>query len=277
MKKILTIISVLMVLGLTSCETNKIEYLATDLDQSKFAEIKLVYDLPLVTSTSQNSTRLLYNGDTVSMVSTALGSVYPNSASKYHVLPIGSNTVQMLKSTLEVIYENTFSISAGKWFAFVYNTAQPPVMIQEPETYTTGDPWADTITHIRFVNLFHKADGTPYGKLYLKGKRTINGVLTYVDIASANFGEAADYVDYRLYRGTSKVWSGSESSLIFVLFDEFGNQLGYYKNTSATTKTPYEATGYSLAKGVNYIFHLNGKEGTNYATQAIRLSTIQSK
>ncbi|MFA6335230.1 MAG: hypothetical protein WCX48_06685 [Bacteroidales bacterium] len=271
MKKILTLISVLMVIGLVSCEKNDITYKTTDLDLTKYAQVRLVYDLPLVASATQNVARLLYNNDTVSMVSTALGSIFPNSTAKYHALPIGTNTVKLLKSTYATIYENSFNLTAGKWSAFVYNTSQPPILIQDPEEYQTGDPWADTLTYIRFVNLFHKADGTPYGKLYLKGKRTIDGVVQYIDIAEANYGEASDYNPYKLYRQGIKVWSGTEASLVFTVFDATGAQLQYY--TSSTVRAAYTATGYSLTKGINYIFHFNGIEGT-YTTQAVRLSTI---
>ncbi len=260
-----------MVIGLVSCEKNVITYETTDLDQTNYAQVRLVYDLPLVTSSAQNVTRLLYNGDTVSMVSTALGGVFPNSTAKYHALPIGTNTVKLLKSTYATIYEGSFNLAAGKWSAFVYNTSQPPILIQDPEEYVTGDPWADTLTYIRFVNLFHKADGTPYGKLYLKGKRTINGVVQYIDIAEANYGEGSDYKPYRLYSNGIKIWSGTESSLIFTVFDATGTQLKYY--TSSTVQADYTATGFSMTKGVNYIFHFNGIQGT-YTTQALRLSTV---
>ncbi len=270
MKKIFTLISILMVIGLVSCETNEIKYETTPIDQSRFAQVRLVYDLPLVTSSSLNVAWLIYNGDTVSRVSTPLGSIFPNSAAKYHVLPIGTNSVKLLQvNTRAVTYEGTFDLEAGRWSAFVYNTSEPPIMVQEPEVYQTGDPWADTVCYIRFVNLFHKADGTPMGKLYLKGKRTINNVVTYIDIASANYGEASDYVPYKLYRQGIKVWSGTESALVFTVFDENGAQLQYYK--TATTKGAYEATGLSMTKGVNYILHFNGKDGT-YTTQAYRLS-----
>lgn len=62
--------------------------------------------------------------------------------------------------------------------------------------------------------------------------------------------------------------------MVFALFNEAGEQITSFASSTATVKTPLLFTGYSMTKGVNYIFHLNGKEGTNYAGQAIRLSTI---
>lgn len=277
MKKILSIISVLSLFLLYSCEKNVITYPTTDLNQNTYAQIRLVYDLPIVSSSTHNITRLKYNDILYSQVGTALGSILPNSTAKYHAVPVGALKVEAFKtSTMDVVaYTNTFNIAKGKWSAFIYNETQPPLLVQDPEEYQTGHPWNDTLTYIRFVNLFHKADGvTPFGKLTLKGVRTIGGVKTFITVGTAGYKEATDYLPYKLDRKGIAIWSGTESAMEFALFDESGNQLTQYATSTATTKTAYTSTGNSMIKGVNYIFHLNGKEGTNYATQAIRLSTI---
>jgi len=277
MKKILSIISVLSLFLLYSCEKNVITYDTSDLDQNAFAQVRLVYDLPLVTSTTHNITLLKYNDQIYSQIGTALGSILPNSIAKYHRLPIGANKVEAFKSaTKDVLaYSANFTVAKGKWSAFIYNENQPPLLVQDPEEYQTGHPWNDTVAYIRFVNLFHKVDGvTPFGRLTLKGVRTVGGVTTYIDIASANYMEASDYMPYKLDRKGIAIWSGTESSMVFALFDANGQQLTHFATSSATTKANHSVSGYSLTKGVNYIFHLNGKEGTNNATQAIRVSTI---
>lgn len=277
MKKILSIISVLSLFLLYSCEKNVITYDNSDLDVNAFAQVRLVYDLPLVTSATHNITLLKYNDQIYSQVGTALGSILPNSIAKYHRLPIGANKVEAFKSaTKDVLaYSANFTVAKGKWSAFIYNENQPPLLVQDPEEYQTGHPWNDTVAYIRFVNLFHKVDGvTPFGRLTLKGVRTVGGVTTYIDIASANYMEASDYMPYKLDRKGIAIWSGTESSMVFALFDANGQQLTHFATASATTKANHSVSGYSLTKGVNYIFHLNGKEGTNNATQAIRVSTI---
>lgn len=277
MKKLLSIISVLSLFLLYSCEKNVITYNATDLDQDQFAQIRLVYDLPIVTSTTHNITMLKYNDQLYSQVSTALGSIFPNSMAKYHRIPVGSNKVDAYKGTAKDVlaYTSNFTIEKGKWSAFIYQENQPPLLVQDPEEYVTGHPWADTVAYVRFVNLFHKADGvTPYGKLTLKVERIVNGVTQWVDVATCDYKEASTYNPIKLNRKGIAIWSGTESSMIFALFDANGNQLQYFASTSASTKVAHRVTGYSLTKGVNYIFHLNGKEGTNYATQSIRVSTI---
>jgi len=280
MKKILTIVSVFSLFLLASCEKHVITYLTTDLDVTTKAQVRLVYDLPVVASSTMTLTRLQYNDVTVSEVSAALGGIFPNSTAKYHALPIGSNKVGLFTGTTKdvLVYSNVFNLSAGKWSAFVYNTNEAPYMVQDPEEYQTGHPWADTVTYIRFVNLFYKADGvTPYGTLTLKGRRpsvTPGITYDYINIATCGFKEASDYIPYKLDRKGIAVWSGTESSMAFALFDAAGNQLTYFATTSATTKVAHAVTGYSMTKGVNYIFHINGKEGTNYASQSIRVSTI---
>jgi hypothetical protein len=278
MKKILSIFSVLSLVFLFSCEKNEITYGTTDLDVNKFAQIKFVYDLPQPSSSAQNITRLMYNDQIYSEIGTPLGSVLPNSIAKFHVLPIGSNKVDAFKGSAkdQLVYTSNFNVEKGVWHAFIYNENQPPLMVKEPDTYQTGHPWADTVAYIKFVNLFHKSDGvTPYGRLTLKGVRVIDGVTTYIDIATCDFMEASDYIPYKLDRKGIAVWSGTETSMIFTLFDAAGNQLTHYATSSATTKSNFVASGYSLTKGVNYIFHFNGKEGvSSSSTQVLRLSTV---
>lgn len=280
MKKILSIISVLSLFLLYSCEKNVITYNKTDLDENQFAQIRLVYDLPTVTNTVHNITRLKYNDQLYSEVGTPLGSIFPNSMAKYHKIPVGANKVDAYKSaTKDVLaYSSNFTIEKGKWSAFIYNETQPPFMVQDPEEYDTGHPWADTLAYVRFVNLFHKADGvTPYGKLTLKVLRIVNGNNVWVDVATCGFKEASTYNPIKLNRKGIAIWSGTESSMEFALYDSNGVPLQYFASTSAKNKTDHKVTGYSLTKGVNYIFHLNGKEGDNYAGQSIRVSTISVK
>lgn len=280
MKKILSIISVLSLFLLYSCEKNVITYNKTDLDENQFAQIRLVYDLPTVTNTVHNITRLKYNDQLYSEVGTPLGSIFPNSMAKYHKIPVGANKVDAYKSaTKDVLaYSSNFTIEKGKWSAFIYNETQPPFMVQDPEEYDSGHPWADTLAYVRFVNLFHKADGvTPYGQLTLKVLRVVNGADVWVDVATCGFKEASTYNPIKLNRKGIAIWSGTESSMQFALYDSNGVPLQYFASTSAKTKTDHKVTGYSLTKGVNYIFHLNGKEGDNYAGQSIRVSTISVK
>lgn len=283
MKKIFSILSVVSLFLLASCEKNVLSYQTTDLDVTTKAQVRLVYDLPIVpSSTTHNITLLKYNDQLVSQVSTALGGNFPNSTAKYHVLPIGANKIEAFKSATkdQLVYSNTFNVPAGKWSAFVYNANEAPLMVQDPEVYETGHPWVDTVTYIRFVNLLYKADGvTPFGKVFLKGRRLASqpniNTYDYIDIAECDFKQSSGYIPYILRRNGIAVWSGTESNMTFVLFDANGNLLQTF--SSSNVLGDYSATGYSMTKGVNYIFHLNGKMGTNYATQSVRLSTIAVK
>ena len=280
MKKIFSILSVVSLFLLASCEKNVLSYQATDLDVTTKAQVRLVYDLPIVpSSTTHNITLLKYNDQLVSPVSTALGGIFPSTIARYHVLPIGANKVEAFKGAAkdQLVYSNTFNVQAGKWSAFVYDANQAPLMVQDPEEYETGHPWTDTVTYIRFVNLLYKADGvTPFGKVYLKGRRSATqpniNTYDYIDIAECDFKQSSGYIPYTLKRNDIAIWSGTENGLAFVLFDESGNLLKTFSSTNVLGD--YSATGYSMTKGVNYILHLNGKMGTNYATQSVRLGQI---
>jgi hypothetical protein len=274
MKKIFTLTAAVVSLLFVSCEKQAIGYLSDDIDVTKFAQIRFVNDLPIVPSgTTYNITRLKYNDAMVSEVTTTLGSIIPNSAAKYHVVPIGPLKIDAyISASKDVLqYTNTINIPAGRWSAFVHNVAEAPLMVETPSQFPSMDPWKDTVCTIQFVNLLYKADGTPYtGKLFLKGRRGA-APYTYVDIAQCGFKEVSNFVKYRLYR-TNAVWSGEEDKLAFVLFDEAGNLLKDF--STGTTVRDFSATGFTLTKGRHYIFHLNGKLGTSATNQSIRMSTI---
>jgi hypothetical protein len=214
----------------------------------------------------------------VSEVSTALGSIFPNSPAKYHVVPQGSVKVDAFTGTTKDVpqYSNTFTVGAGKYTAFIHSLTDVPFVIKDADVFPSSDAWADTLANVQFVNLLYKADGvTPYGTLFLKGRRgagTTASPYVYIDIASCGFKQASALIPYKLVK-SGTIWSGTETGMVFVVFDATGALLKYYPSSTGAL-TDYAATGYSLTKGRNYIFHMNGKLGTNYATQAIRLSTI---
>lgn len=279
MKTILALVSILMVLLVVSCEKNVITFGTTDINTATSAEVRLVYDIPVVSTTALNITRLKYNNQLVSEVSTAIGSIFPNSAAKYHVVPQGAVKVEAFTGTTKDVlqYSNTFTVGAGKYTSFIHSLTAVPFVIKDADVFPQGDAWADTTAYIQFVNLFYQADGvTPFGKLTLKGKRgagTTASPYVYVNIATCGFKEASTLVPYKLMRNGIAIWSGTETGMVFTVFDEAGNQLKYYPTTTGAL-TDWTATAFSLSKGRNYIFHLNGKQGAKYADQAIRLSTI---
>ncbi len=279
MKTILTVVSILIVLLVVSCEKNVVTFGTTDINKATSAEVRLVYDIPVVSTTALNITRLKYNNQLVSEVSTSIGNIFPNSAAKYHVVPQGAVKVDAYTGTTKDVlqYSNTFTVSAGKYTAFINSLTAVPFVIKDADVFPPSDAWADTTANIQFVNLFYKEDGvTPYGKLTLKGKRgagTTASPYIYITIATCGFKEASTLVPYKLMRNGIAVWSGTETGMVFTVFDEAGNQLKYYPTTTGAL-TDWTATAFSLGKGRNYIFHMNGKMGAKYADQAIRLSTI---
>jgi hypothetical protein len=278
MKTIFALISVLIVFLLASCETNVITFGTEDIDPAKSAEVRLVYDIPVVTSTTLNITRLKYNDQLVSEVSTAIGGIFPNSAAKYHVVPQGTVKVDAYTGTTKdvVQYSKTFDVGSGKYTAFIHSLTEVPFVVKDADVFPATDAWKDTVAHVQFVNLLYKADGvTPYGTLFLKGRRgagTTASPYRYIDIASCGFKEASKLIPYKLVK-SGTIWSGTETGMVFVVFDAAGALLKYFPSSSGAL-TDYSATGFSLGKGRNYIFHMNGKIGAKYADQAIRMSTI---
>ncbi len=261
---------------LVSCETHVLTYDTEEVDLTTSAQVRIVYDLPL-SGSAHSLTRLKLNDNLVSEVSTVLGSIYPNSAAKYFMVSQGTLKIDAFKGATKDVpqYSNTCTVNAGKKHSvFIFDLAQPPLVVQDADVLPLADPWKDTLAHIQFVNLLYKADGvTPYGKLFLKGRRgagTAASPYVFYDVAQCNFKEASGLIPYKLMNTNL---SGTEQSMVFVLFSEDGNRVKYFPSSTGAL-TDYAATGLSLTKGRNYVFHLNGKEGANYAGQIIRLSTF---
>ena len=278
MKRIPVLISLMVIIVMTSCRKNEITFGSSEIDLTKSAQVRLIYDLPLVSSTSLNITRLKYNNNLVSEVSTALGGIFPNSPSKYHVVPQGTVKVDAFSGTTRDViqYSNLFSVANGKYSVFIYSRSETPFVLKDVDLFPQSDPWADTLAFIQFVNLLYRADGvTPYGSLTLKGRRGLGNAASpysYFKIATCNFMEASALIPCKLVKSGTN-WSGTEAGMVFVLYDPAGNLLRYYPSATGAL-ADWSASGISLGKGRNYIFHINGKTGSNYATQAIRLSTI---
>jgi hypothetical protein len=275
MKRLILLLSIITLFIVYSCEKHELAYDSSNLDLTKSAQVRIVYDLP-VTGTAFSITRLKLNDQLYSEVSTVVGSIFPNSVAKYFVVPAGQVKVETFTgATKDVLqYSNNCTVEAGKKYSvYIYDLTQAPLVVQDADVFPVVDPWADTVCHIQFVNLLFKPDGTPYGKLFLKGRRgagTTASPYVYADVAQCDFKQASALIKYPL-KGTST--AGTESSMTFVLYNENGSAFQFYPSSTGALTT-YTATGFSLTKGRNYIFHLNGKTAVKYADQIIRLSTI---
>lgn len=286
MKKIYYILLAMFGLAFTACQTNDITFPFAEIDASQTTELRVLNVIPY----TGNSDTLLLNGTNYSSVSTAVGSYYPASAAKYFELPIGSTAISLrfaAKTTTPTVaaftYANTVTLKTGKWSAYIYNAAQPPVLLQDADNIPSTDAWNDTVCFIKFANFFFKADGvTPYGPLTLKVKKNITGAAWETVASNIAFGtQSSDYYLYKLKNTAgTKPWSGTEPNLTLALFDAAG-VIQYQQFASATTsaKGAYSSSlTAGMGKGRAYVFYLTGKEGTtNNTDQALRLNSYNPK
>lgn len=276
MKKIYTIITLLVVLMASSCDKNVIEYNATSIDENTQSQIRFVYALNTLAAGAPNITRLKYNGVTVSEVSTAVGAFLPGTA-KYHVVPKGPLAINTYTGTTKDVaqYTRSITIQQGRWNAFVHSLTADPLMLQVPNVLPTvlWDPWVDTACTIQFVNLLYDAAGTAgYGSLTLKVRRgTSSANYTYTTIGTAAFGAATELVKFKFLKANTSV-GGTESSLAFVLYNSDATVFKTF--STGTTLADYASTGWSLTKGRNYVVFLNGLKGSSSTTQRVALSSI---
>ena len=282
MKKGLFILTAFFfVLLINSCQKHELGYIAKDMTSNE-AGIKLFYDIPASSSsTTNNITKVTYNDEFYSGVSTALGGAFPNSAGKFHLVPAGSVNMDLYRGANQddLLYSRAFNVPKGNWAAFVYDLKQDPYLVEIPDVWETGHPIRDTLCYINFVNLLYKEDGvTPFGEITIKARRTINGVNTeWETIGTAPFKGNSGFQPVKLYRKGISIWSGTESSVDVGVFDKDGNFVKRFTSATQVDPVDYIGTGYSLAKGRCYFFHFNGRQGTSYNTQIIRMSTHNMK
>jgi len=277
MNKIFYILGILCLTTVVACEKHEITLDKEYLDLSTKAQLRLVYAMPVISNDASIVTRLKYNGQLVSDVNTSVGNFWPNSAARYHSLPIGTNTIEMFRGNNrdQLAYSGSVTLDKGRYTAFVHHANKPPTLIKEVEQFPKMDPWKDTVTWINFVHHIYKIDGeTPVEKLMIKGRRgagTVADPYVYIDIASVNFGESSGWVPYRL----KPALSGSESSLVFCLY--YADGTPYKRFTSATSGLiDWVGTGYTLTKDRFFYFHMNGIEGDAFNNFGVRFSTFNA-
>jgi|YelNatPaOPRAMG01_1025707.scaffolds.fasta_scaffold15921_3 hypothetical protein len=285
MKKIHFILLSIFGLVLTSCQTNDIISFNTGLlDTTQYAEVRLLNVIPV----TGNSDTLLFNGQKYSSVSTIDGGYYPYSTPKYYSLPLGNINLSLnfnAKTTTPTVaafkYSGSMILQKGKWSAYIYNSSQNPIILQDADNIPTTDPWQDTLCFIKVANFFFKADGvTPFGKITLKAKKNFVGANWETVASNIAFGtQSSAYYLYRLKNITNLTpWSGIETNVTFAVFDSTGVQYQQFTSATSSIKGAYSSSGWSLGKGRAYVIYLNGKEGTsNNKDQFIRLSSYNTR
>jgi hypothetical protein len=284
MKKIHIILLAMIGLAFSSCQKDGVTFDFTEIDSDQTSQVRVLSVIPVTGS----SDTLLMNGQKYSSVITAMGSYYPASTPKYFAVPIGNTTISLRYAARTAVptvpaftYSNKMTLTKGKWSAYVYNAAQPPILLQDADDVPTTDAWNDTVCFIKAANFFFKADGvTPYGNISIKVKKNITGAAWETVASNIAFGtQSAAYYQYRLKNtGNSAPWSGTEPSITVAIFDASDNQFQSFTSSTSSAKGALSSTGWSFGKGRAYVIYLNGKEGTSNSTdQQVRLSSYTAK
>jgi hypothetical protein len=164
MKILKSLVLVLSVFFVWSCEKHEIEYDTTSIADQ--AEFQLHYFVPVTASSSNNIYKVEINNELYAN-STAPLSTYnaiPNGAvGKFYVVEPGSVNIKLYMGTDEVlVYDQNTELVTGKQNIFVYDFDAGPIVLDNEYPYeanVTED--TDSITYIKFYNFLYETEGVP--------------------------------------------------------------------------------------------------------------------
>jgi hypothetical protein len=148
-----------------SCEKHVIEF-----DSRPASEVALVQfhnEIPVPTGTAYNFLKVELNGVDVThgnKVTLSSWNTIPTTLGRYYSTNPGQATIKLYQSTaMNLKYEQTVTLKAGKQGLLLYDYNQPPVVITEPDNFIPDRSSfdTDTVEYIRFFNLMQESPGVP--------------------------------------------------------------------------------------------------------------------
>ena len=237
MKKIRNI-TLLFVLVATafSCKKNVVEY--DTIDVSDLAEFQLHYFVPLVSGATNNIYKVEINGQLYANNTAPLATynAIPRGAvGKFYTTKVGENNIKLYKGNdLELVYDQTCVLTAGKQNIFVYDFNKPPIVIDngfpyEPVvTERTGD-----VAWIKFYNFLFEEEGVPTTlKLQYQCQYVVIDSTQekgdWVNVGKPlSFGEATGWEPVHVNVSTTDITSGNDRvDYRIKVIDQDGNDTG---------------------------------------------------
>lgn len=168
MKKLQNIFSILLaVLILTSCEKQELGYQA-DKVGDEAAQFQLFFMAPIAAVATNNINKVELNGQLLANETAPLNvsNFIPSGAvSKFYVTQAGNANLKLHQgavNSLNVVFDQTVNLPAGKHQLFVHDFTKPPAIVPYPMPFPkVTTEYSGTTAWIRFYNFMYEAAGVP--------------------------------------------------------------------------------------------------------------------
>lgn len=156
--------SMLLLIGLMSCDKHVIEYDAEAI--SGVAEFQLHYFVPVTSGAANNIYKVeindqLYANDQAAL--TTYNAIPNGSVGRFYTTGVGATNIKLYQGTdLNLVYDQNCTLTEGKQNIFVYDFDEPPVVIDNGFPYVANvTEHSDTTAWIKFYNFLFEEDDQP--------------------------------------------------------------------------------------------------------------------
>jgi len=239
MKKIKYLGVILMAaLFAMSCEKHEIAFDSRPADE--MALVQFHNEIPVPAGVTYNILKVELNGMDVTngnRVSLASWNSIPTAYGCYYATNPGVATIKLYQGTaMNLVYEQSVTLQAGKQGLILYDFNQPPLIVLEPDNFIPDRMSydTDTIEYVRFFNLMREEPGVASNlKLQYQYQYTLHPLYTLEDAAAGKI-PAGKNVGDATGDATKSAWLNLGESLSFG--ENTGWQLVPIKKTSYVTQ-----------------------------------------
>lgn len=173
----------------TSCEKNVITF--DSRPATGMALVQVHNEIPVPSGTAYNFLKVELNGVDVTdgnQVTLSSWNSIPTTLGRYYATDPGTATIKLYQGlALNLVYEQTVTLQAGKQGVILYDYNKPPVVVSEPDNYIPDRVSfdTDTIQYIRFFNLMQEEPGVISNlKIQYQYMYTLHPLYTLEDAAA---------------------------------------------------------------------------------------------
>jgi hypothetical protein len=202
-----------------SCEKHVIEFDSTP--ASGLALVQFHNEIPVPAGVAQNFLKVELNGVDVTngnKVTLSSWNSIPTALGRYYHTTPGTATIKLYQGTaLNLVYEQSVTLQAGKQGVILYDFNQPPLVVAEPDNYLPDRASfdTDTIQYVRFFHLMREAPGVGSDlKLQYQYQYTLHPIYTLDDAQKGLIPEGKKIGDVTKDE-TKSAWLDLGQSLAF--------------------------------------------------------------
>jgi hypothetical protein len=278
MNRLKYIIVALLVLSVSSCTKNEIEYMTTSIGSD--AQFQLHYFVPVVSNSANNITKVEVNGELYANPMaplTTYNAIPSGGVGLFYRTDPGEVNIKLYQGTNGdvLVYDTIVNLTPGKQNIFVHSFTELPVI------YDNGYPYSKNVTmntdstaYVKFYNFLYETAGVP-NTLRLQYQYIDSRTLQAVNIGQpVSFGETTGWQPVKVLKS---VFNSAGSRLLdfkIKTVDIDGNIVGDLSVRNAGgAYVPYTGTA-TLAIGRRYHMTMAGFRAAS-PVSSVRTFTAQ--